>query len=250
MQRLNSGAPKDAQKLFQQVLSYLKKHQGDEIHVLIGLTLNNLSCSYKRTGDIEEAQKCLKKALDLQEKFPAPEEEMPSFKAPTDDKDTEFKFDRSPDKRETTFGEEDANEKIFSHSPRQNKKNEFAVTELNMCAIYSQKGDHMKAKMYAHSSIYKLKQDLSYCLEQQNKMPTISDELDDKIREIQSTLAIANYNLGCQQEHLKEWGKAMESYKNAVQLEKAKAPDGKNQLLSEFMRSYKDVKRKSLNTSK
>jgi Tfp pilus assembly protein PilF len=31
------------------------------------LTLNNLSCSYKRNGNIEEAQKCLKKALELQE---------------------------------------------------------------------------------------------------------------------------------------------------------------------------------------
>ena len=57
-------------------------------------------------------------------------------------------------------------------SPKQDK-NEFALTELNLCAIYSQKGEHMKAKMYAFSSIYKLKQDLEFTelklLEEQRK---------------------------------------------------------------------------------
>lgn len=44
----------------------------------------------------------------------------------------------------------------FNDSPR-NTNNEQALTELNLCAIHSQKGDHMKAIMYAHRSIYKLK---------------------------------------------------------------------------------------------
>ena len=68
-----------------------------------------------------------------------------------------MKFEKSP-KHQESESQEDAR---FMHSPKATK-NEFALTELNLCAIFSQKGDHMKAKMYAHSSIYKLKQDLEH----------------------------------------------------------------------------------------
>jgi len=61
----NGDRLKDAQKLFGSILTFLKKFQGNEVHQMIGLTLNNLSCSYKRDGRIEEAEKCLKKAKEL-----------------------------------------------------------------------------------------------------------------------------------------------------------------------------------------
>ena len=62
-------------------------------------------------------------------------------------------------------------------------------------------------------------------------------------------MAIAYYNLGCQQEHLKEWQKSMESYKRAVQMERLKQSKvgGKKQpgnLLQEFLKSYRDLKKK------
>jgi hypothetical protein len=52
------------------------------------------------------------------------------------------------------------------------------LTELNLCAIYSQKGDHMKAKMYAHSSIYKLKQDLEYL---EKKIEQLTNDGEDSL---------------------------------------------------------------------
>ena len=70
----------------------------------------------------------------------------------------------------------------------------------------------MRAKMYAYSSIYKLKQDLEFTeqkllQEERKNEPDEKElaELEEKVREKQSLLAIAYYNLGCQQEHLKEW---------------------------------------------
>ena len=90
---------------------------------MIGLTLNNLSCSYKRNGQIEEAQRALTKALD--------------FQAPTidDDQDDQNcanpRFDRSPARNENGRNNDETR---FNSSPRQN---ECALTELNLCAIYS-----------------------------------------------------------------------------------------------------------------
>jgi len=76
------------------------------------------------------------------------------------DEDCDPSFERSP--RD--------DDRMFNSSPRQ-FKNEFALTELNLCAIYSQKKDHMKAKMYAHSAIYKLKQELEYIEEKLEQQP-------------------------------------------------------------------------------
>jgi len=56
---------------------------------MVGLTLNNLSCGLKRSGNIKQAQICLKKAMEIQKA-----------------KDTE---------------------------------DESALTQLNLCAIYSEK---------------------------------------------------------------------------------------------------------------
>lgn len=61
----------------------------------------------------------------------------------------------------------------------------------------------MKAKMYAHSAIYKLKQDVQYTLHtleetlKANPSKEAQHEIEDKLREKQSLLAIAYYNLGC-----------------------------------------------------
>lgn len=122
------------------------------------------------------------------------------FQAPTidDDQDDQNcanpRFDRSPAKNDNG---QNHDENRFNSSPRQN---ECALTELNLCAIYSQKGDHMKAKMYVHSSIYKLKQELDYLKNKiedlQSRDANIEDELLDQTREKQSLLAIAQYNLG------------------------------------------------------
>ena len=75
-------------------------------------------------------------------------------------------------------------------------------------------------------------------------------ELLNSAREKQSLCAIAHYNLGSQQEFLKEYPKALESYRQALILEKTKndfqglkavAP---SPLINEFQKSYKDVQRK------
>ena len=44
----------------------LKKFEGTDIKQMVGLTLNNLSCGLKRSGNIKQAQICLKKAMDIQ----------------------------------------------------------------------------------------------------------------------------------------------------------------------------------------
>lgn len=81
------------------------------------------------------------------------------------DNGLQVKFEKSPKRSlQTAHTRGPSSAERFSRaivSPKQDK-NEFALTELNLCAIYSQKGDHMKAKMYAHSAIYKLNQDLEY----------------------------------------------------------------------------------------
>jgi len=175
---------------------------------LIGLTLNNLSCSYKRNGQIEEAQKPLTKALEIQ----ALAEEQRTSEVVDGQNPVFEKSQRDGDDR-------------FNDSPR-NSNNEQALTELNLCAIYSQQGDHMKAKMYAHSSIYKLKQELEHIKAQiqqlQSRDADVSVELLNSAREKQSLCAIAHYNLGSQQEFLKEYPKALESYRQALILEKTK----------------------------
>lgn len=151
MELLNQLLFKESQKLFGHILTMLKKFQGDEVHALIGLTLNNLSCSYKRDGQLEEAQRCLNKALELQEQIRSKEQQ---------ENESSVRFEKSP---------EHTVDQRFESSPKH--RNEFALTELNLCAIYSQKGNHMKAKMFAHSSIYKLKKDLDYIQQKMEQLP-------------------------------------------------------------------------------
>lgn len=56
MTLLNQGKHSECQKLFDMIFMTLKKHQkqGEEgleqIMQLMGLTLNNLSCSYRKNG--------------------------------------------------------------------------------------------------------------------------------------------------------------------------------------------------------
>ena len=88
------------------ILAYLKQYDGDEIHALIGLTLNNLSCSYKRDGRIEDAQKCLHKALELQEKLNYKDD---LHEVLNDQTSHSVKFEKSPG-RNTTFGRSDNQE--------------------------------------------------------------------------------------------------------------------------------------------
>lgn len=112
----------------------------------------------------------------------------------------------------------------------------------------------MKAKMYVHSSIYKLTQELDYLKNKiedlESRDANVSDELLDNTREKQSLLAIAHYNLGSQQEFLKEFHKALESYLMAHKLEKSKNKYSSSKkippspLIAEFLKSYKDMKRK------
>lgn len=78
------------------------------------------------------------------------------------------------------------------------------------------------------------------------------EDLREQAKEKQSLLAIAHYNLGCQQEYLKEFVKSMESYRKAVLLERTKAKGQNNQtspILEEFVKSYKDMKRRLAATS-
>jgi hypothetical protein len=63
------------------------------------------------------------------------------------------KFERSPGQ----------NQDKFFDSPR-SKGNEMALTQLNMCAILSQRGDHQQALLHAKSSIDKLDYELNYLL--------------------------------------------------------------------------------------
>jgi len=68
MNELNSGNYKNSEKLFNSLLRLLKTMKGNPKIVSIrNLTFNNLSCVYKRTGKVKEAQKLLEKALKLEE---------------------------------------------------------------------------------------------------------------------------------------------------------------------------------------
>ena len=57
-------------RLFQLVVAMLMDHSNDDerIDQLIGLTFNNISCCYKREGQIDKAEVNLKKALMYQQK--------------------------------------------------------------------------------------------------------------------------------------------------------------------------------------
>lgn len=68
MDYLNNGFHADSQKLFSHILIMLQKFPSGDFDTLMGLTLNNLSCSYKRSGQIAEAEDCLRRALELQGK--------------------------------------------------------------------------------------------------------------------------------------------------------------------------------------
>ena len=85
----------------------------------MGLTLNNLSCNFKRNGQVPEAEKCLRKALQIQNLA----------------RQIEQAVRRSQDVEGV---------------------DESAVTELNLCSIFSEKKNHMKAKKHAQSAITKL----------------------------------------------------------------------------------------------
>jgi tetratricopeptide (TPR) repeat protein len=128
------------------------------------------------------------------------------------------KFDKSPHR------EIDDTQK-FLRSPK-NKSNELALTQLNMCAILSQRGDHQAALQHAESSIEKLEQQLNYALRKIRDMSPMqverSQEYIKEAVEKQSLLAIAYYNQGSQQEFLKMFSKSMVSYKTAMELEKSK----------------------------
>lgn len=209
------------------IATMLMQYEGPEVKAMAGLTLNNLSCSYKRDGQVEEAQRCLKRALELQEQSASHELQRGSA----------AQFERSPNQ---------AHSGKFEESPR--IQNEFALTELNLCAIYAQKGNHQKAKMFAHSAIHKLRQQIEALRESIADCPRTSkealQEMYDEAKERQSLLAIAHYNLGCQQEHLKEYEKSMDSYLKAVNIEKVNQGSQPSPLLAEFVKSYKDMKSK------
>ena len=80
-----------------------------------------------------------------------------------------------------------------------------------MCAILSHKGDHYGALKHVKSSIEKLENDLA-ALKAKLEQGSADAELVEEAKEKQSLLAIAYYNQGCQQEHLKEYSKSLQSY--------------------------------------
>lgn len=73
------------------------------------------------------------------------------------------------------------------------KKDELALTELNMCAILSHKGDHQGALKHVRSSIEKLENDLAL-LKGRIEKGERDRELVEEAKEKQSLLAIAYYN--------------------------------------------------------
>lgn len=72
------------------------------------------------------------------------------------------KFEKSP------IREEDHTQKFLS-SPK-SKGNEMALTQLNMCAILSQRGDHQGALAHVKSSIEKLNNEHNYALKKIGEM--------------------------------------------------------------------------------
>ena len=84
--------------------------------------------------------------------------------------------------------------------------------------------------MHAQRAVYKLNVDLDLLRQQiaskgadKQSPPSYYEDLHDQMKEKHSLLAIAYYNLGCQQEHLKEYYKSMKSYLTALQLERQKS---------------------------
>ena len=79
-------------------------------------------------------------------------------------------------------------------------EDESALTELNLCSLFSGKKKHVKAKRHAENAIAKLKS-------------------QEQTEENQSLLAIAYFNLGCQQEFLKDLESSLKSYLAACKIE-------------------------------
>tara|TARA_B110000285_G_C15119753_1_gene616384 strand:+ start:597 stop:1019 length:423 start_codon:yes stop_codon:yes gene_type:complete len=140
------------------------------------LTLNNLSCSYKRNGQIVEAQEALTKAFKYQSK--------------------KRKHSRSEESKRASKESLENEAKGVKTGPSK-EKDEVALTELNMCAILSHKRDHQGALKHVRSSIEKLEKDLAQ-LKIRIEMGDSDTELIDETKEKQSLLAIAYYNQGCQ----------------------------------------------------
>jgi len=179
------------------------------IEQMIGLTLNNISCFHKNNGDIIKAEVVLKRALRFQEgsqKSKAGPESQHAGIINIEDVDDTLCQDLTSPEREVT--------------------DESALTLLNMCAIYSQKKDHATALKHAQSSINKIEpeirkaqSDLVQQMQAQEDFRKILS-LKEAIQEKQSLCAIAYFNLGCQQEHLRQYHLSMQSYKRALMYEK------------------------------
>ena len=120
-----------------------------------------------------------------------------------------------------------------------------SLTELNLCAIYSQlneyfllysyiKYSHVKGKQYAEIALRKIKQDLNNFRENFKRFP-FEQKLQQKsvMNEKVSLLAIAYYNLGSQQEFLMELSDCIKCYEEALHLVEENL-DKNCQLATEF----------------
>lgn len=119
---------------------------------------------------------------------------------------------------------------------------------------------------HAQESINKIEPEIRYLIKSLDELQEQGDNFDEVIRleevlnEKQSIAAIAYYNLGCQQEFLKQYHHSMQSYKRALIFEKIRVGIKADQpltaqhyklspILQQFQKSFKDMKEKAQKVS-
>eukprot|EP01017_Pseudomicrothorax_dubius_P027693 TRINITY_DN3227_c0_g1_i16.p1 TRINITY_DN3227_c0_g1~~TRINITY_DN3227_c0_g1_i16.p1 ORF type:complete len:275 (+),score=62.24 TRINITY_DN3227_c0_g1_i16:77-826(+) len=121
---------------------------------------------------------------------------------------------------------------VFERS--HNKKRDLADTELNLCAVLSQLGQHNEALTHCLTALVMI-QDMIINLpsdgedkskeKTEAKSPNVKDSEQGEdqgnpqktqIDDLGSVLAIAYHNLGVEYEHLKRYDESIEAYEKAV----------------------------------
>lgn len=116
-----------------------------------------------------------------------------------------------------------------------------ASTHLNMCALLSQLSQHDQAVEHARAAILHCQKSLLHNVAH-------SPPITDTVYERTVTLAIAYHNLAVEEEHLHNYGRALEWYQKALKLAQQHLPDN-TQLISNFTASYHAVQTVTLHNA-
>ncbi|EEQ99681.1 hypothetical protein Pmar_PMAR010944 [Perkinsus marinus ATCC 50983] len=149
--------------------------------ILRAVTYNNLGCFYKTLGKLHTALGYLKKALLIEAR-----EQLSATPAVAE---------------------------AFAFNP--------STTHTNMCALLSEMGDHQQAVVHAKAALMLLKQQRAVYLSKQ-PLEGMTDLSEGEASAAMPAgpkplICTAFFNLGCEYEHLRKEGDAMEAYMRAYE---------------------------------